>query len=77
MGRFFTRLPSASTSLEDVEDLWKILNTLRLSCLFSILCLCCFLYNKQGKSNEINSVRFKGFLMNEQYLTVLRILSLH
>lgn len=70
-GSFLHPSLGSAKSSENAEHLWKILNTFRLSCLFFIWCLCCiFWYNKQGKSNEVNSARFKEFLTNEQCLTV-------
>lgn len=79
-GPFLHLSPLASAkSLENTEHLWKILNALRLPCLFFILCLCCFFwFNKQGESKEVNSARFKVFLTNGQHLTrlCLRLASL-
>lgn len=37
---------------------------------FHLMFVLFFWYNKQGKSNEVNSVRFKEFLTNEQCLTM-------
>lgn len=50
-----------------MENPERTLSVLSVSHLMFVLF---FWYNKQGKGNEVNSVRFKEFLTNEQCLTM-------
>lgn len=71
MGHFFIHLlsglPSHPKTLSTYGKSWT--HSICLVC-FSFDVCAVFWYNKQGKSNEVNSVRFKEFLTNEQCLTV-------
>lgn len=50
--------------MENLEHIPSVLSV------FHLMFVLFFWYNKQGESNEVNSVRFKEFLTDEQCLTV-------